>query len=282
MPRRPSGVGRPGGAATPVVSVAVDPGGARAAGPGPGRLLELFASVAADVRAALDGLSERDRRRGSGRPGQYLLDLVADEAAVAPLVGAGLRVLSEESGLSTPVASSGDELLAVVDPVDGSTNAALGIPWYATSICVLDAAGPLAALVVNQASGAAYRAVRGGGATRDGRAIAPSGCTSLGAAVVGVSGLPRQHPGWAQFRALGSAALDLCAVAAGNLDGYRVAGGSALHVWDYLGALLVVREAGGSVADLDGADLVTPDTTPRRPVAASTRGLLDELAAARV
>jgi myo-inositol-1(or 4)-monophosphatase len=264
------------------VSAGVDPGGPRTAAVPPERLLDLLGTAAAGVRAALEGMTAQDRRRGSGRPGQYLLDLVADDAAVAPLVDAGLRVLSEESGYSGASASPSGELLAVVDPVDGSTNAALGIPWYATSICVLDTSGPLVALVVNQATGTSFEAVRGRGATRDREPIAPSNRTSLRNAVIGVSGLPRAHPGWAQFRALGSAALDLCAVAAGNLDGYRVAGGSVLHAWDYLGGLLVMREAGGSVADLEGADLVVRDASPRRPVAASSAELLEELAAAPV
>jgi len=75
------------------------------------------------------------------------------------------RVLSEESGLSE--GASELALLAVLDPVDGSTNASRRIPWFATSICVLDDDGPLAAMVVNQATGTRYEAVRRGGARRD-------------------------------------------------------------------------------------------------------------------
>jgi fructose-1,6-bisphosphatase/inositol monophosphatase family enzyme len=203
------------------------------------------------------------------RPGQYRLDLAADGAAVPILLGAGLTVLSEESG------SSGDpsDLLAVIDPVDGSTNAHRGVPFYSTSICVLDSQGPLMGLVVNQASGVRYAAVRGQGAERDGKAIRPSGCQDLASAIVGISGFPGRYPGWAQFRALGAASLECCAVAEGVLDAYTMAGRSTLYGWDYLAGLLICREAGAAEAERDGADLVVRDSEPRRPVVAATPGL---------
>ena len=82
----------------------------------------------------------------------------------------------------------------MLDPVDGSTNASRRIPWFATSICVLDDDGPLAALVVNQANGTTYEAARGGGARRDGQAIAPSSRETLGRSLIGLSGLPARVP----------------------------------------------------------------------------------------
>lgn len=251
-------------------------------------VLERTADAVAGVLAGLG-----DRRRRGERPGQYALDLVADAAALEVLHGAGLRVLSEESGVTGPAGGNGvsgppgghggsgeDGLLAVLDPVDGSTNAASGLPWYATSICVLDDQGPRLALVANLATGVRYRARRGGGATRDGVPIAPSGAVDLGSSVVGISGAPGRHLGWWQFRALGAAALDLCAVADGSLDGYRVVGGSTLFPWDYLGGLLVCTEAGAAVGELDRAELVVRDGARRRPVAAATPALLRDLAAA--
>lgn len=238
-------------------------------------LLEVLTEAARAVRSALSGLG--DWRPGGSRPGQYHLDLVADAAALGVLHAAGLGVLSEESGVTGP---GEPELLVVLDPVDGSTNASRGIPWFATSMCVLDGEGPRAALVVNQSSGVRYEAVRGGGARRDGRPISPSGCRELSEAVIGVSGYPGHHPGWSQFRALGSAALDHCAVAEGVLDGYRLVGGSWLHVWDYLGGMLVCAEAGAVVGELHGNDLVTRDDSLRSPVAAATPELLEGLLAA--
>ena len=175
------------------------------------------------------------------------------------------------SGLHRPDA----EFVAVVDPVDGSTNASRGIPWYATSVCVLDAAGPRAAVVANLSTGVRYHAVRGGGAWRDTTGIGPSGCTEMRRAVVALSGYPPRHLGWAQFRALGSAALEMCAVAEGLLDAFSVGGRSHLAPWDYLGAMLLCTEAGATVVDLAGAELVTTDFTARRAVAAAATLVVD-------
>jgi myo-inositol-1(or 4)-monophosphatase len=235
-------------------------------------LLEVLDEAAAAVTTGLAGMT--DWHRAGNRPDQYGLDLVADEAALPVLHDAGLSVLSEESGLTEP----GRDLVAVLDPVDGSTNASRGVPWYATSICVLDEEGPLAALVLNQASGWRYQAVRGGGATRDGRPIRPAGPTGLDRAVIGLSGLPVARPPWWQSRALGAAALDLCAVAEGLLDGFCEYGAEGLGPWDYLGGLLVCQEAGVVLAEAEDRPLVARDHADRRtPLAASHPDLLAEL-----
>lgn len=237
-----------------------------------GTLLEVCRASAGAVTRALSEVE--DWGLAGTRPGQYLPDLAADAAAVEVLVGAGLGVLSEESGLHEP----DRPLLAVLDPLDGSTNASRGIPWFGTSVCVLDREGPLVAVVVNQASGARYEAYRGGGARRDGRPIGPSGETRLSAAIVGLSGYPPASLGWRQYRALGAVALDLCAVADGTLDGYVDAARSAHGPWDYLGGLLVCEEAGAAVVDALGRDLVARVPDERRtPVAGATRALLEEL-----
>ena len=209
------------------------------------------------------------------RPGQYKLDLAADDAALGVLHAAGLGTLSEESGRHHP----DRPLVAVVDPVDGSTNAHRGLPWYATSICVLDGEGPLAAAVVNLASGARFWATRGGGAFGDAGRLRPSACERLDEALVALSGLPAGGPGWWQSRALGACALDLCAVAAGSLDGFVDATRPPAHgPWDYLGGLLVCREAGAPVADGDGAELVVVAHRARRsPIAAGTAELFEQL-----
>ncbi|MGP0032609.1 MAG: inositol monophosphatase family protein [Acidimicrobiales bacterium] len=236
------------------------------------RLLTVLDDAVAAVRHALDELD--DWGPAGTRPGQYHLDLAADAAALPILRGAGLAVLSEESGVTGRPATG---LLAVIDPVDGSTNAHRGIPFYATSICVLDADGPLVGVVVNLSTGARFAAVRGGGATCDGAALAPSGCRDLAAAIVGISGFPGHHPGWAQFRALGAASLEFCAVAGGFLDAYMVVGRSTLFGWDYLAGLLVCREAGAVVVDRDGAEPVVRDAVARRPIVAATPELAARL-----
>ena len=237
-----------------------------------GSLLEVLHATASAVAEALDGLS--DWGLAGTRDSQYRSDLVADAAAAGVLDEAGLGVMSEESGprrLDRP-------LVVVIDPVDGSTNAARRIPWYATSLCAVDPEGPRVAVVVNQASGSRFEAVRGGGARKDGQPIRPSTCDALGEAIVGFSGYPPRYLGWCQYRSLGAAALDLCAVAEGVLDGYAAVGGSQLGSWDYLGGMLVCTEAGAVVAEAMDRELVTLDHAARRtPVAASTSALLEEL-----
>lgn len=232
--------------------------------------------AATAVRAALDGLG--DWSTAGTRPGQYRSDLAADAAALAVLDAAGLGVMSEESGLH-----HGDrEVIVVLDPVDGSTNAHRRIPWFATSLCAVDRDGPWLALVVDQAIGVRYEAERGGGATVDGAPLTPSGCTDLADAVVGLSGYPPRHLGWRQLRALGAIALDLCAVAGGRLDAYVDCSPSAHGPWDYLAGMLVCREAGVPVVDAYDRELVTVDHAARRtPLAAATPALLDEVVSAR-
>ena len=238
-------------------------------------LLDVLVAAAAAVTDALADLA--DWGLAGTREGQYRSDLAADAAALAVLDGAGLGVMSEESGPHR----LDRQVSVVIDPVDGSTNASRGIPWYATSLCALDADGPRAAVVVNQASGVRFEAVRGGGSRRDGRPIHASGCRDLSQAIVGFSGYPPRYLGWNQYRSLGAAALDLCAVAEGVLDGYAVVGGSRLGSWDYLGGLLICTEAGAELSESEGRDLVTLVHSDRRtPVAAATPELLDQLTAA--
>lgn len=240
------------------------------------QLIDLMHEAAVEIRAALDGLD--DWGLAGTRAGQHHSDLAADAAAVAVLSEAGVGVLSEESGLH-----AGDrELVVVVDPLDGSTNAARGIPWFATSLCAVDRDGPRAALVVDLPHGRTFRAVRGAGASVDGVPLRPSGCTEVGDALVAISGLPPRPLGWRQFRTLGAAALDLCSVAEGALDGFVDCLPSAHGTWDYLGGALVCAEAGAVVVDALGRDLAAIDHHARRtPVAAATPALLGTLVAAR-
>lgn len=239
----------------------------------PGALVEIGFDAAAAVGAALARLD--DWGPVLTRPGQYRLDLAADDAALGVLHAAGLGTLSEESGRHHPERP----LVAVVDPVDGSTNAHRRIPWYATSVCVLDGDGPLAAVVVNLASGARFWAVRGGGAFGDAGRLRPSAAVRLEESIVALSGRPAAPLGAWQTRALGACALDLCAVASGSLDAFFDATRPAAHgPWDYLGGLLVCREAGAPVVDAGGAELVVLEHEARRsPIAAGTMPLLGEL-----
>jgi len=235
-------------------------------------LADLHAAADA-VAAALDG--HADWGPSGNRPDQYASDVVADEAVRGVLLPLGYGLLSEESAV---VEAGEGRPMVVVDPLDGSTNASRGIPHYAASLCAVDDEGPLAAVVLNLALGIRYEAVRGGGARRDGVGLFRDDSPQLSEAIVGVSGLPASNPGWAQFRCLGAAALDLCAVADGTLDAYVDCVVDAHGVWDYLGALLVCREAGVTVEDAKGRDLCVLDRAIRRtPVAAAGTTLHEAL-----
>ncbi|MCU1489674.1 MAG: putative inositol monophosphatase, partial [Acidimicrobiaceae bacterium] len=92
---------------------------------------------------------------------------------------------------------------------------------------------------------------------------------------------PPVHLGWRQYRTLGAAALDICAVADGTLDAY-IDCNEAHGVWDYLGAMLICEEAGAVLGEVHDRELVVRSHAERRgPVAAATPELLGEALAAR-
>ena len=236
-------------------------------------LLGVFDATVDAVQRALAEVA--DWRPTTERPSQYAIDVAADGAAVPVLLDAGLGVLSEESGRHHPERP----VTVVVDPVDGSTNASRRLPWYACSLCAVDADGPRGALVVNLATGQRFEAVRGGGARGDGRPLTPSGATTIDQSLVGITAVPPPAAPWYQLRILGASALDLCLVAAGALDGYIATGPPRHGPWDYLGALLVCREAGVEMVDGTGQDLVVLDHGARRaPIAGATPALTTALA----
>jgi myo-inositol-1(or 4)-monophosphatase len=249
--------------------------------------LALFHDVADEIGRLLGAAT--DWGASGQREGQYSIDVVTDGTAVPMLHAAGYAVLSEESGRTGP--ASGDVAgTVVIDPLDGSTNASRGVPWYATALCLVDAEGPAVALVANQVSGERFAALRGEGAWRGrgqaagpgGDPLTPSACTTPGDALVAISGVPTGDYGWAQFRAFGASALDLCLVGAGAVDGFVDMSPDAHGVWDYLAAALICAEAGAVVVDALGRDLVALDHGTRRtPVAAATPALLAALVAAR-
>ncbi len=239
-------------------------------------LLELLDRVAVEIGRELDAAD--DWGLAGTKPGQHRSDLLADEVALRMLGEAPVGVLSEESGLHRPDM----DVVVVVDPLDGSTNAARGIPWFATSLCAVDDEGPRVAVVRNQVNGAVFEAVRGSGARGDGQELVPSGCRQLTEAIVGLSGSADGRRGWRQYRVLGAAALDMCLVASGVLDGYLDCSTDAHGPWDYMAALLICSEAGAVVGDALDRDLVTLEHSGRRtPVAAATVALFEELVVAR-
>ncbi len=210
------------------------------------------------------------------RDGQYNADLEADRVALEMLRQLPVGVLSEESGAE----NLDRDVVIVVDPLDGSTNASRGVRHFATSLCAVDAEGPLVSLVANLAAPVRWWAIRGAGAWRSGEPLAAPSARPWEKSVVGVSGPPPSHPGWWQYRALGASAIDICMVADGTLDAFIDCSVDAHGVWDYLGALLVCREAGIEIHDAKGRDLVVLDHDARRtPVVAHPTNIDRALAA---
>lgn len=154
-----------------------------------------------------------------------------------------------------------------IDPLDGTVNYAHGLPHWCVSIGLEDAV----AVVYNPNLGEMFTATAGGGARRNGRPIGISRTARLADALVATGfsyheparrrnlvhfGRFIQRAGW--VRRAGSAALDLCYVAAGIFDGYWEL---ALNSWDLAAGALLVREAGGRLTNLTGGpfDLATGD-----------------------
>jgi myo-inositol-1(or 4)-monophosphatase len=177
----------------------------------------------------------------------------------------GDGVLGEERGLLP--GSTG--LIWVVDPIDGTVNYLYGIATYAVSVAAVrgdptvpGAWTPIAGCVHNPETGQTWTASVGRGAWLDGRPLQLGVPPPLDRALVatGFGYRPGRRSGQARvlarllpqirdIRRQGSAAIDLCQVASGNVDAYYERG---VHAWDVAAAMLVVTEAGGRVSGLGG------------------------------
>ena len=168
-------------------------------------------------------------------------------------------ILSEESGRNQTIS----EYQWVIDPLDGTTNFAHGIPIFSVSIGLLKNNSPVVGVVYDPFCNEMFSAELGHGATLNNQPIRVSPRTDLGQAVIS-TGFPydlRTNPrnNLAQFvqfqlrtqavRHLGSASLDCAWTAMGRLDGYWEFG---LKPWDVGAGALIVREAGGRVTSVDG------------------------------
>jgi myo-inositol-1(or 4)-monophosphatase len=152
-----------------------------------------------------------------------------------------------------------------VDPIDGTLNFAQGLPFWSVSIA-REVDGELTlGVVLDVPNGDLYTAVKGGGAYRNGRPIHVSDTARPIEAIVAtgfsydasekvrnIQQLEYVAPQLRGLRRFGSAALDLCYVACGQLDGYWEL---TLNAWDVAAGALIVREAGGTVSELDGSPM---------------------------
>jgi myo-inositol-1(or 4)-monophosphatase len=233
-------------------------------------LLELHRSPATGIRSkssATDLVSEADER--------------AEHAIVT-----AIRRRRPDDALVAEEGSSARGSSGVswyVDPLDGTINYLYGIPHWSVSICCADSAGPLAGVVFDPLRGELFRATRGGGARLGEERLAVTDKRDLASALIatgfGYDAAQRVTQGRIlanlmgevrDIRRFGSAALDLCWVAAGRWDGYFE---SVEKPWDWMAGAMLVREAGGRVTELAPANPAFPH------IIASGVGIHDRLVA---
>jgi myo-inositol-1(or 4)-monophosphatase len=225
---------------------------------------EQAASAAADVHRRSGRLDPSAWQEKGRADWVSEIDHAAEEAAVGELRTAypDHAIAAEESDWGGPSPDAA-EVTWYIDPLDGTTNYLHGYPYHAVSIAAIDSQGPAAAIVVNSARWETFTAKRGAGAEKDGHPIAVSRVSELTHALIG-TGFPFKKteilddylaqfkiilPRTSGIRRTGSAAIDLCDVACGRLDGFW-----ELHLapWDVAAGVLILREAGGIITDLEG------------------------------
>ena len=230
---------------------------------------EIADEAGAIARAGLGRAREVTHKRSAGDLVTEF-DLAVERAAVARLRAAfpGDRIVGEEGGEG----GAGDAARRwYVDPIDGTTNFAHGLPFFCVSIGLCDEVGPAVGIVDAPALGWRFSAARGGGAhlrERGGvaRRLAVSGTTRLEDALL-ATGFPYDLRASAEdnvrefvalqraaqaVRRVGAAALDLAMVAAGWFDGYWE---QKIKPWDIAAGAVLVTEAGGRVSGYTGDPL---------------------------
>lgn len=166
-----------------------------------------------------------------------------------------------------PPPGGSSEFLWVIDPLDGTTNFAHGLPVFSVSIGLLQGGAPVAGVVFDPARGDMFTATVGGGTFLGKRRVRVSVVSDLDRSLL-ATGFPydiRESPvnnldHFQNFclraqavRRCGSAALDLCYLACGRFDGFWEL---KLKPWDVAAGALIVVEAGGRVSDIDGGDFL--------------------------
>ena len=254
-------------------------------------LLEAAVDLARAAGAVLrEGHGRAHRPEHKGR-----IDLVTDydrRAERVLLEGIARRfpdhaVLAEESGLS-PARGGAAAVRWIVDPLDGTTNFAHNYPFFCVSIAAEVEGSLQAAAVYDPVRDELFSASAGAGATLNGAPLGVSDIARVEDALL-VTGFPydvREHPEaslprFAAFlmraqgiRRDGSAALNLCYLAAGRFDGFWE---QQLSAWDIAAGTLLIREAGGRVTDYDGRDIGIEHTAVVAGNPAIHRWLLEAL-----
>lgn len=198
------------------------------------------------------------------------IDIEAGRRAIGSLLASFPEdgvIVEEPAALegAKPAPAGGPAFSWLIDPLDGTTSYVHSYPYFSVSIALLARGKPVAGVVFAPVDDECFSAAEGHGATLNGRAIFTSSVSSLDEALL-ITGFPydRSWPLERQIRILyamlgrvhgirrgGSAALDLCYVAAGRADGYWEL---AMKDWDLAAGAVILREAGGKIHGFDGAD----------------------------
>ena len=173
-------------------------------------------------------------------------------------------ILAEEAASDGGHRDRTSDYIWIADPLDGTTNFLHQYPMYCASVGLLHDGVPIVAAVC-ASNGDEWTATRGGGTFRNGERISVSAGGTLRRALIG-TGFPFKKPqvldeyltqfknviaNVSDVRRAGSAAMDLCHVASGYLDGFWELD---LRPWDYAAGVLLIREAGGVVTDMNGEE----------------------------
>lgn len=199
------------------------------------------------------------------------IDMAAEHALDDALINRGLsaRIISEELG--DRIVGEHPEFMLVFDPIDGSTNAACGIPFFCTSLAYTEKTdiasfGDITMAVICDISNNTYCAEKGKGAFLNGKRITGRKRGARPKPVVSVYsyGVAHVPAGLIELersiivRALGSIALDMCYVADGTLDGIIDTRG-LVSGYDIMASALILKEAGGQLSDLRGVQIIDDD-----------------------
>ena len=192
--------------------------------------------------SATDPVSDADRAAEA-----ILVEMITGERPGDGLLGEEGAARESRSGIRW-----------VIDPLDGTVNYLYQLDNFSVSVAAEDEQGGLVAVVHNPAIGRTYRAIRGAGAAVDGRQLRVNDPVPMARALVATgfgydAGRRRSQgaliaallPRMRDIRRIGSAALDLCAVASGAVDGYFEEG---VKAWDVAAGGLIAREAGARYA----------------------------------
>lgn len=208
----------------------------------------------------------RARRKGAAKDLVTQADLASQEA-IRQVVSEAFpdhALLGEEEGLGHQARRAAD-FRWIADPLDGTTNYVHGVPHYCVSVALERAGRLLVGVVYDPNRDECYTARAGGGAFCNGRRLACRATTRLDEALAAV-GFPHNlrpdspdlrvfldvAPRCQSVRRMGSAALNLCYVAAGRFD---VFWSFSTKTWDVAAGVLIVREAGGTVTAPTGGEL---------------------------